>query len=117
VSHDARCRLAHKPGAFGVAPCPECSHDLLCRYRDDVHLAHHDCDLCSLIAMVRAEERDKPINAIPRAICNSEPFMWLMVGSNHTENQLNALRPAWTTLLDAGGGWGQTVRADERGES
>jgi len=76
-----------------------------------------ECGYCGFIAKVRADERDKPINAIPRAICNSEPFMWLMVGSNHTENQLNALRPAWTTLLDAGGGWGQTVRADEQGQS
>jgi hypothetical protein len=33
------------------------SHDSLCRYRDDVHLARHDCDLCALIARVRADER------------------------------------------------------------
>jgi len=117
VSHALNCRLAHKPGAVGIAPCPECSHDPLCRWVDMPDLARHDCDLCALIAAVRADERDKPINAIPRAICNSEPFMWLMVGSNHIENQLNALRPAWTTLLDAGGGWGQTVRPDERGQS
>lgn len=44
---------------------------------------------------------------IALAICNSEPFMWLMVGSNHTEMQLDAIRPAWKAFREAGGGWGR----------
>jgi len=81
-------------------------HDPLCYYRDDEWIAVQDCAECTMIAHVRADERDKPINAIPRAICNSESFMWLMVGSNHLESQLNALRPAWVEYRNVGGGWG-----------
>lgn len=44
---------------------------------------------------------------IALAICNSESFMWLMVGSNHQELQLKNLRPAWSAFLEAGGGWGK----------
>jgi hypothetical protein len=62
---------------------------------------------CHLIERVRVDEREKPLNAIPRAICNSESFMWLMVGSNHPEVQLKTLRAAWVVLRDEGGGWGR----------
>ena len=45
--------------------------------------------------------------AIAQAICNSEPFMWLMVGSNHQEAQLQALRDAWRAYVEADGGYGK----------
>jgi hypothetical protein len=35
------------------------AHDPLCRYRDDVRLARHDCGECNLIARVRADEREQ----------------------------------------------------------
>jgi hypothetical protein len=38
-------------------------------------------------------------------ILESEPFAWLMVGSNHTETQLAALRPAWAAYVRLGGGY------------
>jgi hypothetical protein len=82
------------------------AHDPLCYYRDDEWLAVQDCAECTMIAHVRTDEREKPLNAIPRAICNSEPFMWLMAGSNHPEMQRAALRPAMLAYLNAGGGWG-----------
>ena len=82
------------------------THDPLCYYREDEWLAVQDCAECTMITHVRADEREKPLNAIPRAICNSESFMWLMVGSNHSEIQLDALRPAWAAFRVAGGGWG-----------
>ena len=72
------------------------------------------CSYCRIIELARADERATPLNAIPRAICNSEPFMWLMAGSNHTEIQLNALRPAWSTFRDAGGGWGSRPNQEEQ---
>ena len=90
------------------------THDPLCYYRDDEWIAVQDCAECTMIARVRADEREKPLNAIPRAICNSEHFLWLMAGSNHTEMQLNALRPAWAALRGAGGGWGARPAPEEK---
>ena len=50
-------------------------------------------------------------NDVARAICDSEAFMWLMVGSNHTESQLSLLRGIWKEhYLPAGGGYGAKVR-------
>lgn len=48
---------------------------------------------------------------ISLAICDSEPFMWLMVGSDHTELQLDALRGAYEQYRDAGGGYNKKVPA------
>jgi DNA polymerase IIIc chi subunit len=48
------------------------------------------------------DERDD----LARAICNSEAFMWLMVGANHPEAHRMALRDAWRAYSQAGGGWG-----------
>jgi hypothetical protein len=42
---------------------------------------------------------------IALAICQSEPFAWLMAGSNHVDMQLAALRPAWEQYVEAGGGY------------
>jgi hypothetical protein len=47
---------------------------------------------------------------IARDICDSEAFMWLMVGSNHTESQLAVLRGAWAEYVAAGGGYGARTR-------
>ncbi len=55
----------------------------------------------------RADHRDIDQAEIALAICNSESFMWLMVGSNHQELQLKNLRRAWSAFLGAGGGWGK----------
>lgn len=43
-------------------------------------------------------------------IVSSEPFMWLMVGSNHVELHLSALRPAFDLYRSAGGrSWGASI--------
>lgn len=47
---------------------------------------------------------------IAKAICDSEAFMWLMVGSNHTESQLASLREAWKAYTEEGGGYGHRAR-------
>lgn len=45
---------------------------------------------------------------IAEAICDSEAFMWLMAGSNHTEAQLSILRKTWREhYVPAGGGYGK----------
>lgn len=42
------------------------------------------------------------------AIVSSEPFMWLMAGSNHTEMQIAALRSLYAEYQKAGGKtWGK----------
>ena len=46
-------------------------------------------------------------------ILESEPFAWLMVGSNHTETQLAALRPAWKAYVQMGGGYFKKNSAEE----
>jgi hypothetical protein len=47
---------------------------------------------------------------IAEVICDSEAFMWLMAGSNHTELQLSVLREIWREhYLPAGGGYGNRV--------
>lgn len=43
-------------------------------------------------------------------ILESEPFAWLMVGSNHTDMQLAALRPAWEKYVELGGGYFNRAR-------
>lgn len=48
---------------------------------------------------------------IARSICDSEAFMWLMVGSNHTESQLASLREAWHAYIESGGGYGNRARS------
>lgn len=37
------------------------------------------------------------------AVVQSEPFLWLMSGSNHPYLQIEALRPAWEAYKAAGG--------------
>lgn len=52
--------------------------------------------------------------AIAKAIVESEAFMWLMVGANHPDAHLDALRPAHAVLhrLRAGWEWPKPERAD-----
>ena len=47
---------------------------------------------------------------IALAICESESFAWLMVGSSHTEIRLNDLRPAWGEYVKSGGGYFNRAR-------
>lgn len=60
----------------------------------------------------RIEKLENPEAAersrIAEAICNSEAFMWLMVGSNHVDLQLSSLRHAWDKYSKLGGGWGKS---------
>jgi hypothetical protein len=51
--------------------------------------------------LVDLDEKSK----LAREILDSEPFMWLMAGSNHTEAQLQAIRPAYRKYREAGGGF------------
>jgi hypothetical protein len=46
-------------------------------------------------------------------ILESESFLWLMVGSNHTEHHLECLRPIWREYIAAGGKtWGKGQHGD-----
>lgn len=47
------------------------------------------------------------LDTIARVICDSEPFMWLMVGANHPESHLEALRKAYAKYVAEGGGYGK----------
>jgi hypothetical protein len=52
----------------------------------------------------RKELRDQ----IARKICDSEAFMWLIVGADHAEMWLKLLREHYAPLYyEAGGGYGQ----------
>lgn len=51
------------------------------------------------LQLQRVRERD----AIAEEILSSEEFTWLMVGANHPQIHLNALKPAWTAWRERGG--------------
>ena len=54
------------------------------------------------------KENDITPEEIAMMIMQSEPFMWLMAGSNHQDSQIAMLRPAWEAYKDAGGAtWGK----------
>jgi hypothetical protein len=40
---------------------------------------------------------------IAMAVLTSEPFMWLMAGSDHQDYQIDRLRPLWDRYRAAGG--------------
>lgn len=55
------------------------------------------------------------LDKIARAICDSEAFMWLMVGSNHPEAQLSVLRQIWREhYIVNGGGYGAKIRTQPK---
>lgn len=43
---------------------------------------------------------------VSQDVCDSEAFMWLMAGANHSETHLEALRPAYQQYRKLGGGYG-----------
>jgi hypothetical protein len=51
------------------------------------------------LQLQRVQERD----AVAEEILSSEEFTWLMVGANHPQIHLNALKPAWTAWRERGG--------------
>jgi hypothetical protein len=51
------------------------------------------------LQLQRVRERD----AIAEEILSSEEFTWLMVGANHPQIHLNALKPAWAAWRERGG--------------
>jgi hypothetical protein len=73
---------------------------------------HGECQ-CELIARIRpkketTQETELTTKAvIAEKICGSEPFMWLMNGSNHVDSQISELRPLYLKYLAEGGGWGK----------
>ena len=61
---------------------------------------HENCTTC----------QTEKLNDVARAICDSEAFMWLMVGANHPDSHLELLRKIWREhYLPAGGGYGKRV--------
>jgi hypothetical protein len=60
---------------------------------------------------------DEVLDDIARAICDSEAFMWLMVGANHPDAHLMALRGAWTAYHEAGGGYPSSTQGKRRSHS
>jgi len=53
---------------------------------------------------------EEELNQAARDIMDSEPFMWLMAGSNHTRAQLNAIKPAYRKYRELGGGYGNKAK-------
>lgn len=99
MTHDPLCPDASATGGGCEPECESCD----------------DCQ-CDLIAKVRADERgkdDKEDDRKPerdrmaRRIVDSEPFMWLMLGSNHTEIQMKRLREAYAAYSELDGGYGR----------
>ena len=70
-----------------IAPCSQCN--------------------CSTYEKPSNSDLSRKRTQIALDICNSESFMWLMVGSNHVEGQLESLRSAWKAFCDVNGGWGK----------
>jgi hypothetical protein len=62
-------------------------------------------------------EIDEVLDDIARAICDSEAFMWLMVGANHPDAHLMALRGAWKAYSEAGGGYPSSTQGKRRSHS
>lgn len=50
-------------------------------------------------------EKEREQLALAEQILASEPMLWLMAGSNHTEAQLQAIRPAWQKWAALSGGF------------
>ena len=60
MTHDSFCRLANKPGALGMNPCPECGgadHDIFCPVMDSSVVVPY-CS-CARIGLIRADERNE----------------------------------------------------------
>jgi hypothetical protein len=94
-----------------VPPPPLTPEDIMMRNQE---LANENFDLKMKMQMVEARairaekryERMKEHGArmrIAEFIVASEPFMWLMAGSNFTESNLKALRPAYDKWKESGG--------------
>ena len=65
MTHDSFCRLANKPGAIGLDPCPECfggEHDIFCPVMDS-SVAVPYCS-CARIEMIRKDERESAAKRI-----------------------------------------------------
>lgn len=72
----------------------------------DAYTIGMDCgylDIHNYIITPKDEESINEQHKIAQHIVESEQFMWLMAGSNHTESQLQAIRPAYMAWKDAGG--------------
>ena len=72
----------------------------------DAYTIGMDCgylDIHNYIITPKDEESINEQHGIAQHIIESEQFMWLMAGSNHTESQLQAIRPAYMAWKDAGG--------------
>jgi hypothetical protein len=94
-----------------VPPPPLTPEDIMMRNQE---LTNENFDLKMKMQMVEARairaekryERMKEHGArmrIAEFIVASEPFMWLMAGSNYTESNLKALRPAYDKWKESGG--------------
>ena len=60
MTHDSFCRLANKPGALGMYPCPECGgaeHDKFCPISDSSAGVPY-CG-CAHVEMIRRDERER----------------------------------------------------------
>ena len=67
MMHDSFCRLANKPGALGLDPCPECfggEHDIFCPVMDS-SVAVPYCS-CARIEMIRQDEQNRVIGVLER---------------------------------------------------
>lgn len=60
-------------------------------------------DIHNYITTPRDQESINEQHKIAQYIVESEPFMWLMAGSNHVDTQIDALREAYKKWKEAGG--------------
>jgi hypothetical protein len=107
-----------------VGKINEVMHDSLCPVYGDASVSTGEagdfkplcqCELINKVRAAVAEEAasNNPANdlgfkaVVAEKICGSEPFMWLMNGSNHVNSQLDQLKPLYLRYLAEGGGWGK----------
>lgn len=114
---DDRCTGGHSTGCFPPEPSPDqvrrpkwMKSGLTEEQEQKIYKILGDTK-SSDYAWVLQQIEDKILpdikSEIALEIANSESLMWLMVGANHPEAHLAALRPAYQAYREAGGGYGQ----------
>jgi hypothetical protein len=72
----------------------------------DAYAMGMDCGYMNIHNFIVTPDEQKSINEqhkIAQYIVESEPFTWLMVGSNHVDMQIASLREAYKKWSEAGG--------------
>jgi hypothetical protein len=106
------CILQDEPDFFCAMSTKEMI-DHVSKHRESGHVVPYYLE--SNLLRDDAENFPNPeakLNEVARAICDSEAFMWLMVGANHPDSHIELLRGIWREhYAPAGGGYGARMRA------